>query len=234
MADPATLAIAATVMSVAGGIQGGLAANAQGKAQQQMYNQIALQQEAQGRAQRDRAEFVAAQNERVAGNERATAQRQAIEQQRQKRLTQSRAQAVAAASGGGALDPGVLDIMGGLEDQGNYNALVALYEGESSARNYENQAALTRWQGEQAMNAAGVEAWGSRVQGSNARAAGKQAMIGSFIDAGSSALSGGTSLYSKYGGEEVMGGTRYNTDLGGGTFINSAGIPVPGRKPTLR
>jgi hypothetical protein len=200
MADPATLMLAAsTVLTVAGGVQQGMAASAQGKSQQQMYNQMALQQEAQGRAQAERADYVASQQESIAGSERASSQRIAMEKQREKRLVQSRAQAVAAASGGGALDPGVLDIMGGIEDQGNYNALVALYEGESSARNYESQANLTRWEGRQAQQASNMEAWGSRTQGRMSRAEGRNKAMSSYIGAAGSALSGGSSLYSKYG-----------------------------------
>ena len=191
--------VASTVMSVAGGIQQGKAADAQGKAQQSMYNQIALQQEAQGRQEQERANYIASQNDTIAGQERAASQRQAMEQQRQKRLVQSRGQAVAAASGGGALDPGVLDIMGDIEDQGNYNALVALYEGESSARNYENQANLSRWQGVNALNASKTEAWGSRQQGALARAEGKAKKKQAYIGALGSALGGASSLYSKYG-----------------------------------
>lgn len=193
------LMIASTVMSVAGSIQQGQAAAAQGKAQQQMMENIAAAQEAQGLAAQQRAEYVAHQQEQMAGQERAASQRAAMEQQRQKRVAQSRAQAVAASSGGGALDPTVLDIMGGLEDQGNYNALVALYEGESAARNFESQASLTRYEGELAKSSSQIEAYGSRSQGAMYRAAGQNAKKASYLSAAGSALQGGSSLFGKYG-----------------------------------
>jgi hypothetical protein len=218
------MAIGGAVMTVAGTVSEGFAAKQQGKAQQSMYNDIAKQQEAQGRAQQQEAEYVARQNENIAGQERAKSQRIAIEQQREKRLAQSTGQAVAAASGGGALDPGVLDIMGGIEDQGNYNALVALYEGESSARNFESQAALTRWQGSNALAASKMEAAGSRTQGSMARSAGNSAFTSSLLKGGGQALSSGTSLYSKYGG------TGATSSYTAGVYREPAKITYQGKR----
>src|SRR4051812_33157911 len=75
--------------------------------------------EAQARAQRQQAadnatalEFKAQQEDQGAQESRAAAQRQALEKGRQTRLLLSTLQARAAASGGGASDPGVLDIAG--------------------------------------------------------------------------------------------------------------------------
>lgn len=51
----------------------------------------------------------------------------------------SRATAVAAASGGGASDPGVMSIIGRLASEGNTNALSALYEGQSTDVAYQNE-----------------------------------------------------------------------------------------------
>lgn len=74
---------------------------------------------------------------RMAGNERATAQRSAAEERRAARLMESRARAVAAKSGAGATDPTVLNIMGDLSAEGEYRALSRMYEGETAAQSLE-------------------------------------------------------------------------------------------------
>lgn len=104
------------------------------------------------------ANYRAKQAEINAGQERASAQRASIEQIRQLRVTQSHGQAVAAASGAGALDPSVMDIMGDLETQGQYKAATATYQGEDSARNLETQAMLDRYSGKQAKKAGNINA----------------------------------------------------------------------------
>lgn len=83
----------------------------------------------------------------------ATGQRRAMGARRQKDLVASRAKAVAAASGGGA-DGGSVDaIMEGIEQQGEYNAMVEFFEG-SSARNKAYAGAASRKQsGRNAMTA---------------------------------------------------------------------------------
>lgn len=82
-----------------------------------------------------------------AGQERAAAQRSAMEQRRQARLVQSRQQAVAAASGAGATDPTVVDLMTDTNAEGEYRALSELYTGEQRARGLETDAANTRYAG---------------------------------------------------------------------------------------
>lgn len=106
---------------------------------------------------------------------RATSQRQANEERRQGDLAISRAQAVAAAGGGGATDPTVLNIVGDIAGQSEYNALSALYEGTTAADTLEYQAKI------KAMQA-------------------RDAKIAGYIGAGSKLLSGGASLYDRYSG----------------------------------
>jgi hypothetical protein len=113
----------------------------------------AIGQRNAGIAENQRAQYVAKQMEVNAGQERAAAQRRAQEQRRRGDLAQSRAQSLAAASGGGALDPSVVDIMGGLEEESEFNALSDLYEGEERARDLESNATVTRWSGNQANKA---------------------------------------------------------------------------------
>lgn len=86
----------------------------------------------------------ARQYDDMAGNTRATSQRSAREERRQARLASSRGLAVAAASGGGASDPTVVNMMADLEGEGEYRALSAMYEGETQARQYEAEAQARR------------------------------------------------------------------------------------------
>lgn len=102
-----------------------------------------------GIAAKQEADYRAAQLDQRAGQERATAQRQAMIERRRGALAKSRAQALAAAGGGGALDPSVADIMGDLEGESELNALNALYVGEERARDDESAAVLERYSGQQ-------------------------------------------------------------------------------------
>lgn len=120
------------------------------------------------------AEFEAEQLRRRAGQVRGARQRSALEIERQGRLEQSRALAVAASSGAGASDPTVINHMANLAAETNYKKMVALYEGEEEAKVLEMEAAMRQLGGRQAK------------QASRLRAAG-------------TLLSEGASLYSKYG-----------------------------------
>lgn len=76
----------------------------------------------------------------MAGQERATAQRAAIEERRRAGLLESRARAVAAKSGGGVSDPSVIDLIGDISAEGEYRALTRMYEGETAAQSLELEA----------------------------------------------------------------------------------------------
>lgn len=117
------------------------------------------------------AEEEALEFERQAGEHRATSQREAIEERRQSRISVSRAQAVAAASGGSASDPDVVNRIADIEGEGEYNFLRALYEGETASAQSLKQAAVTR-------------------------KAGKRHLVSSIIGATSS---GSSTLLQKYG-----------------------------------
>lgn len=111
---------------------------------------------AAGKAQMAEANYRAEQGRVAAGQERASAQRAMIEEGRRTRLAQSRAQAVTAAGGGG-FDPSTLNIIAGLETEGRYASLSALYEGESRAQNLEFGADLATFEGQNAYRAAKQE-----------------------------------------------------------------------------
>lgn len=107
----------------------------------------------------------ASARERQANENRAVAQREAGMRKKNAEQVLSRQLAVAAASGGGAADKTVLDIMGDTEAEGDFQAKAALYEGETQGRNLDYQAGI------------------DRMEARNAR-------LSSFINAGSTVLSG--------------------------------------------
>lgn len=91
----------------------------------------------------DAAAFVAGQLDQNAGQARAAAQLDAAEAERQGRLAQSRALAVAAGSGAGASDPTVLNIISRNAAEIAYRRSAALYQGEARALGMEHQADAT-------------------------------------------------------------------------------------------
>lgn len=127
-----------------------------------------------GKAQDSASRFQAGQMKQQAGQERAAAQRTAIEQRRQAGLANSRVKALAAASGGGATDPSVINIETANAGAGEYNALSALYQGEEKARGLEMGAGARLYEGSQAKRAG-------------------------LIKGGSGLLSAGSSMFEKYG-----------------------------------
>jgi len=131
-------------------------------------------QQQAGKVAEQNAAFKAAQLKRAAGLKKAESQRSALEIERQGKLQQSRALAVAAASGGGASDPTIVDHMARLAGETNYRKMVALYEGEDAANQLNLQAEITKREGKQQRQAANIASIGT-------------------------ALSEGSSLYNKYG-----------------------------------
>src|SRR3990167_4487491 len=92
-----------------------------------------------------------------AGQARATSQRKAMAQQKETKRIQSALQARAAASGGGVLDPTVMDLTGDIAQEGDYRRRVALFEGDDATRVYQSGANLKRWEGEQAVRAGKIK-----------------------------------------------------------------------------
>lgn len=128
-----------------------------------------------GASEKGAAKSQALQLEQNAGQERATSQLGMAEQRRSARYMQSRALALAAASGAGASDPSVVNVISSIEGEGEFRALASLYEGESAARQMELGAKVARKQG-------------------------KAAGTASYLKAGSTLLAGGNSWADKYGG----------------------------------
>lgn len=114
-----------------------------------------------GKAVDSAAQFEAEQLEQKAGQSIAVSQRVAREEVRKAELAQSRALALAAASGGGASDPTVVNIIAGLAGEGAYRQMVALYEGEDRARSYRLNADARRYEGKSARKAGTIGATGT-------------------------------------------------------------------------
>jgi len=136
----------------------------------------AASQAQQGQQQKIQAESEARQLEEQAKNEFATSQLQAMEDRRQSRLAQSRAQAVASSSGADPTSTSFVRNISEMEGQGELNALTSLWSGSERMRQINNQASATR------------------VSGSQAEKAGN-------IGALTTLMRGGSSLYEKYGGK---------------------------------
>jgi hypothetical protein len=140
---------------------------------------------------REQARLEAMALEREANDDRATSQRLAEEQRRASRLRQSKAMALAAASGAGAADVDVLNILGGLQAEGDYNASVELYKGEDSATYKEWRANVARITGE---NSARMNLY----QGKQAKSASRINMLGTLA-------SGAASMYGIYSSKPAGG-----------------------------
>lgn len=106
-----------------------------------------------GKAAKDSATSDARQLQRRAGQTRASAQQAAGNERRDARYLISKARARAAASGGGVDDPTVVNLMGDIEAEGEYNALARMFEGESAARDDQYAAKARRREGNASANA---------------------------------------------------------------------------------
>ena len=127
-----------------------------------------------GRAQQAAAEYAAKQLDVNAGQSQAASQQAAIEEARRSALLQSRALAVAGASGAGALDPTVLKIIGGIAAEGELASETQIYQGNERARAQRDQAAATRYEGQQ-----------RAIAGEAARRAAYLSSVGTIIGASS-------------------------------------------------
>jgi hypothetical protein len=145
------------------------------------------------KAEGELAEYKANQLKVEAGQRRASAQRAAIEERRKGRLAQSRATAVAAASGGGVVGTDVENILANLGAEGEYNAQAALYEGDQEARGMEDQA--------------NAELYGSKLNKSMASYQARVARNSSYVSAGGDLLKGAGTFYDKFWPDDATAST---------------------------
>lgn len=97
--------------------------------------------------------YKADQETRKANEDQAASQRQAITNSKKADTLLSRQQALAASSGAGPSDPTVLNLMGDVAGQGEYNALSALYQGNAQAATLRDQAGIDVWNAGNAIQA---------------------------------------------------------------------------------
>jgi hypothetical protein len=137
--------------------------------------------------QAKRADDFAASQARVnAGQAQAASQRQAYEVNKQTQLAESRALAVAAASGGGASDPTVVSIIAGLHAEGAYQRSIALYGGDEQARALNAKADALEYEGDSAQ-------WNSILSGGG--------QLAKATASGFSSQAQGESLLRRFGGD---------------------------------
>lgn len=136
------LAVAGTVVSAGASIYGGIKANE------------AAQLEGKQLIRQGKEEF-------------AAAQRDALEARLQGKLLQSRQQAVAAASGGGAGTdaPSIMKLMTETGERTDYAAQVAMYQGESKRRYYTDAASAARTGGQNSLIGSVLKAVGTLAGG---------------------------------------------------------------------
>ena len=144
------------------------------------------------------AEFQAAQLRQNAGQAQAAAQRDALSVYQQSKLIASRALAVAAASGGGASDPTVINIMAGIAGEGAYRSALALYSGDEKARGMKTHADATIYDSKLEQRASERSAFGKLVGGAAA---------------GMKGIARGQSLFEKYG-QGGPGTSGWGKDIG--------------------
>ena len=146
-----------------------------------------------GQAGQQAKEFEAKQYEQSAGQAKAAAQTNASEQKLQEDYVVSRAQALSAASGGGATDAGVVKLISDYRGRGAYQRSMLLYQGDEEARRFTMAAQAARNEGEVAKLGGNIAANAATIQGT------------------SSLIQGGTSLYQKYSGKTPYQTTTSDT-----------------------
>lgn len=125
----------------------------------------AYQLQQQGEQAEQSALFEAAQMDRNAKSAEAVSQREAIRAKREAAYLASRAEAVAASSGGGGSDPTIVNLIGGIEEEGEYNALTALFNGQQRADAMRTGADVARMEGRSKRKAGNTGAFSTVLSG---------------------------------------------------------------------
>lgn len=166
---PAATSVVGGVLSLVGGnqaargsIDAGDATLAASQRAAQAYRDAGARQSASEIIKAKRAkeadDFAASQYLQNAGQAVAAGQRGAAEENRKARLVSSRAIALAAASGAGASDVSVVNLVSRIRGEGAYNAQTQLYQGEDQARRMRMAAAAKTYEGLTAEEAGGLNA----------------------------------------------------------------------------
>lgn len=168
---------------------------------------------AQAKAVRQEGAYQAASARQKAGQEIAVSQREALETKRKGDLTISRARALGAAGGGGS-DVSVVNAIGDLAGQTEYNQLMDLYQGKERAAGLQQGADLAVYQ-------ANNEARAIKAKAKSKMFEGAISLLGSPI-AGESATAG-KSLYEKYAPKSMFSGGLVSPNLLKGAYSSLGG-----------
>lgn len=201
------MAVGTAISTIAG--VAGLAQQA--SAQKAAGEQARIAGEAQARVAEQQAKVRQAQAvamEQEAGQERARGQRAAMDERRQQRLLEGDVRAAAVASGGGSLDPSIVNILGDIGTEGEVRALTRLYGGEEAARGLEHGAALERAGAEGDLFAAQTARQAGEAERSLLRGAARR----SYLSAGGT-LFGGLSRVGAIGARRIPSGTTLEGDF---------------------
>lgn len=141
------------------------------------------------------SEFNAEQLIKQSNDARAAGSREMLKERRQKELVQSSLAARAAASSGDTTDAGIVNLAGGIEREGEIQALSAFARGENVARGYEDQAAASIARGKAAQRASVFKATSTILEGAGSLA-GKYGRLPNFSSgSGPMMLPGASSYY---------------------------------------
>ncbi len=191
------MAFAAIALSIAAGVVSASNTLAAGKAEERAADARALALDTE-----------AGQARQFAGQERAAGQRAASERRREGELLSSRALAVSAASGAGAANPTVENIVGDIGAEGEFRALTEMFEAEERAREFETVGLFRAFEARQ-----------ERRAGKVARKSSKNAAFAQLLGGGANAAS--------FGGGTTGGGGRGLTRFGSGSGTGQG--PFAGR-----
>ncbi len=147
----------------------------------------------------------AGQVDEAATEEQAKSQIRAKQARKDATLLQSRIIALAAAGGGGVNQKSVVNNLLDVQEKGEYNSLMELYNGSSSAYELRRKADQLR-----------MQAIGTRFEGREARKAGNMAAIGSILQTGGN-MASFSSKFSNAGGN-AMSPANQNLNTGGNVF----------------
>jgi len=164
-------------------------------------------------ARKAAAEFEAQQLEQNAGQAMSAAQRTAFETGRAGEYTQSRALAVAAASGGGASDPSVMNTIANLAGETAYRKSIDLYQGEERARQLKLSAAATRYSGQIGADVILDQGKAAETQALSGIASGATKM---YQPTSATPLASSDSMYRRYGYSSTPSPEDYRSGAAGG------------------
>lgn len=173
----------AQALAIAGMVGGGILSAGSAFQQGQAASRMAT-------IQANQLDESATQLEESAKQQEGVSQLKAAESKRQARLLQSRVIALAAANGGDTSEKNINDILLNIEGEGEYRALMDLYNGSSAGYELRNRARTARQQ-----------SLVTRFEGRQARRAGNMAAFGGLLSSAGSAAS----FSSKYNGSNSGG-----------------------------